>query len=165
MATFQVPQFIEEKPKIIGFLTLPQFLYLAAAGGLSFAAFYSFNFFLWLLITIALAAVALGLAFVKINGQSLPKMLAAALAYLSKPRMYTWQRAMEKAEFEVGDLQKMENLRNKITLQEQLKEIALRVTTSKLFSPKERRKQPSKENYQTITLMTGEKRLAKRADY
>ena len=32
MATFQVPQFIDEQPKVVGFLTLPQFLYLALSG-------------------------------------------------------------------------------------------------------------------------------------
>ena len=78
MATFQVPQFIEEKPKIIGPFTLAQFLYLAAAAAISFASFYVFTFFLWILITIIVGGAAAALAFGKVEGQEMAKIAAKA---------------------------------------------------------------------------------------
>jgi hypothetical protein len=165
MATFQVPQFIEEKPKIVGFLTLPQFLYIAAAGGLSFAAFYAFNFFLWIIITLVLAAIALSLAFVKINGRPLPKVLQAALVYLWRQRKYTWQRAMKQAELDISEIEKLEAVRKKINFQEKLKSIALNITTAKLFSPKAKREEKDKGKYQVVIFATGERGIAKRVDY
>lgn len=162
---FQVPQFIEEQPKIIGFLTLPQFLYLAGAGGLSFLSFYVFSFFLWLMITIVLAGIAIGFAFVKISGQPLPKVLLAAFGYIWKPRQYTWQRAMKESELDISSLEKMEAVRKNMTLQEKLKSIALSVTTGKIFSPKTGEEKEKKEKYQVVTYLTGEKQMAKRIDY
>ena len=44
MSTFQTPQFIEEKAKIVGPFTLKQFLFLVMGGGISFASFYVFSF-------------------------------------------------------------------------------------------------------------------------
>jgi cellulose synthase/poly-beta-1,6-N-acetylglucosamine synthase-like glycosyltransferase len=165
MATFQVPQFIEEKPKIIGFLTLPQFLYLAAAGGLSFAAFYIFNFFLWIIITIILSGIALSLAFLKIGGQPLPKIIQAAFFFIWQPRKYVWQRAMKEAEYDVSAIEKLEKIRRNMNFQEKLKSITLTITTaSKLFSPKAKSEE-KKEKYQVVTFATGEKGVAKRVDY
>ena len=76
MATFQVPQFIEQKAKIVGFLTLPQFIYLASGGGLIFIFFKVFSFFIFLLIAIIIGALVISLAFIKVNGQEMPKILA-----------------------------------------------------------------------------------------
>lgn len=163
MPTFQIPQFIEQEAKIIGPLTLAQFLYLAAAGGIIFISFYVFTFFFWILISATVAAIALGLAFVKIDGQALPRVLLAALNYLLKPRIYTWQRTFAEKTLEVSDLEEIENLRKNISIQEKLKSIALNITTGKIFSAPQIRKK--KEDYRVVTFMTGERRLAKRVDY
>lgn len=166
MSTFQVPQFIEEQPKIVGFLTLPQFLYLVGAGGLSFAAFYIFNFFLWLLITAAAAALAVALAFVKVNGQPFIRVLISGLGFLLKPRTYTWQRALPEEEIEVGALERLTELRKKMSLEDRLKSVALAVTTGKFFSgAKGSGEGEGKDRYQTVTYLTGEKKVAKRVDY
>ena len=162
---FQVPQFIDEKPKIIGFLTLPQFLYVAGAGLLSFFAFNVFNFFLWILITAVLGGLAVGLAFVKINGQPLPKVLFAALGYVWQPRQFTWQRAMKEASLDVSRLEKIEALRNSMSLQDKIKSLAMNVTTGKIFQGKAGGNGDPKEKYQVVTLLTGEKKMAKKVDY
>ncbi|MFB6212783.1 MAG: PrgI family mobile element protein, partial [Candidatus Magasanikbacteria bacterium] len=52
MAKFQVPQFIEQKPKIVGPLTLQQFIYLASAAAVSFLSFYMFSPLFSVIITI-----------------------------------------------------------------------------------------------------------------
>lgn len=164
MATFQIPQFIEEQPKVVSFLTLPQFLYLAAAAGVSFAAFYLFTFLLWLFVTFIVAAAAIALAFVKVNGQSLPAVLRSALAYYWKPRVYTWSRSLPETAFPgVTDLERIEALRRRMGIEEKLKSLALQITTGKIFS----RTEPTKkaDEYQVVTYLTGEKKVAKRVDY
>lgn len=164
MATFQVPQFIEEQPKVVGFLTLPQFLYLAAAAGVSFAAFYVLTFFLWIFVTLVVGALAIALAFVKVNGQALPAVLRAALAYYWKPRVYTWSRAIPESTIGTASIDKIEALRTRMGVEATLKSIALQVMTGKIFSrPQE--KEGSGKKYQVVTYLTGEKKVAKRVDY
>lgn len=165
MATFQIPQFIDEQPKIVGFLTLPQFLYIAGAAGISFAAFYVFTFFLWLLITLFAAIAAIGLAFVKINSQPLPAVLRSAFAYYWKPRVYTWSRTLpETAIPGTDELKRIEALRTRIGIEERLKSLALQITTGKIFSRLEEKRDGEKQ-YQVVTYLTGEKKVAKRVDY
>lgn len=163
MSTFQVPQFIEQKPKIIGPLTLEQFLYIAAAGGLSFLAFYIFNFFFWFLLTILLLGAAVGLAFVKINGQTMPVIIKSAISFLWRPRTYTWQRAVAETVLDIKELEKLEEVRSKMSIQEKLKSTALNITTGKIFSPKKFKKE--QERYEVVTYLTGEKEIAKRVDF
>jgi len=93
---FQVPQFIETEPKIVGPLTLRQFLYIAAAGGLSFILFFSLQTWLWFIITSLLGTIAAVLAFVKYNGQPMHVIIVAAFKYLWHPRFYLWQEAKLK---------------------------------------------------------------------
>ncbi|MDP3974950.1 MAG: hypothetical protein Q8P88_01525 [Candidatus Jorgensenbacteria bacterium] len=165
MATFQVPQFIEEQPKVVGFLTLPQFLYLAAAVGVSFASFYVFTFALWLFITLIAATVGIALAFVKINAQALPVVLRSALLYYWKPRIYTWSRELPESSLEgVSDLEKIQALRKRMGIEEKLKSIALQITTGKIFS-RPPGKAGAEKQYQIVTYVTGEKKVAKRVDY
>jgi hypothetical protein len=167
MATFQVPQFIDEAPKIIGFLTLAQFFYLAGAGAISFICFYVFTTFFWLLITIVLAGLAIALAFVKIGGQSFPKILINAFHFLWKPRQYTWQRMLPKTTLDLSQIEKLESIRKRMTIEDKLKTIALGISTGKLFSPNQIRNQNNEEKkqFQVVTYATGERKLAKRVDY
>ncbi len=162
---FQVPQFIEEKPKIVGFLTLPQFFYLAGAAAMSFIAFKVFSFFLWLLVTLVLGGAAIALAFVKINGRPLPAVALAGFQFIWKPKIYTWQRAMKETSLDVTDIEKLQSIREKMGIEEKLKTIALHIATGKLFSPKEMREREQQEKYQVVTYLTGEKKVAKRMDY
>lgn len=160
---FQTPQFIEQEAKIIGFLTLKQFLYLAAAAGLSFIFFYIFNFFLWFMFSAILAAIAVSLAFLKIGGQSFPKVLVAAFYYFWRPRVYTWQRIVKELSLETSEIEKLKELRRNMSIQEKLKNAALSITTGKAFAGKKETKQG--ERYQRVTYLTGEKGVAKRVDY
>lgn len=166
MAQFQIPQFIEEEAKIVGPLTIKQFIYIAIAGGLSFALFYVFTFILWLLISIILLGSATALAFVKINGLSLPEVLTAGFSYLWKPRRYVWQRAMQQTTLDISDVEKIQTIRQNISISDKLKNIAVGVTTGKIFrGGGETPGQPAKERYQVVSYLTGEQKVAKRIDY
>ncbi|MBI2278764.1 MAG: PrgI family protein [Candidatus Brennerbacteria bacterium] len=164
MATFQIPQFIEQQPKVVGFLTLPQFLYLATAGGISFAAFYVFTFLLWLFVSVVVVAAGIALAFIKVNGQPLPAVLRAALSYYWKPRTYVWSRALQEETLDLSQIEKIEALRRRMGIEEKLKNLALQVTTGKIFSRRGNATNP-RARYQTVTYLTGEKKVARRVDY
>ena len=70
---YQVPQFIEIEDKIIGPLTLKQFVYLAGGAGLSYLVYAVTNPYLPIFIVVALmlpvAAFGVALAFYKINNR------------------------------------------------------------------------------------------------
>lgn len=162
MATFQTPQFIEQEAKIIGFLTLPQFGYIAGGGLIIFLSFKIFSFFLFLIIAVIVGGFAISLAFVKINGQTMPKVLFSAFFYFWDSRTYTWQKITPQTTLEFPDFQKIEDMRKNISVQEKLQSIALNITTGKIFQFK-----PEKgaEGYQAVTFATGEKRMVKKIDY
>ena len=97
MRQYQVPQFIDIEDKIIGPLTLRQFLYLATAGAIGLISYYILNFFVFILITAPVAMLALALAFFKVNGVPFPKVMSNMIAYITKPHLYIWkQRPPEK---------------------------------------------------------------------
>lgn len=163
MPNFQVPQFIEEKSKIVGPLTIGQFAYLGAGGLLIFIAFKLLTFTAWFLFSLAVGAAAVALAFVKINGQGLPQVCLAGLNYLWRPRTYTWQKPIPTTEMDLPELERLEALRRNMSIQDKLQELALSVVTGKIFSDQPAAK--NAERYQTVTFLTGEKKLAKRVDY
>jgi len=93
---FQVPQFIDVAPKIVGPLTLRQFLYIAAASLISFILFFALAFFLWIIIAGVLVGGAALLAFGKVNGQPIERVALAAFQYFWNPRIYIWKHIEEK---------------------------------------------------------------------
>ncbi len=89
---FQVPQFIDVEDKIIGPFGLKQFLYLAGAGATVFVLLLLFTPVVALVIASPIVAVALALAFYKINGRDFLFFLNSISKYFLGPRLYTWQR-------------------------------------------------------------------------
>src|SRR3989338_4637541 len=87
---YQVPQFIDIEDRIIGPLTLKQFLYLAFAGALLFVFFFLFKFFIWIIVSLPIVALALALAFLKINDRPFVYFLIAAIFYFMKPKLYVF---------------------------------------------------------------------------
>ncbi len=90
---FQVPQFIETEDKLIGPLTLRQFIYVAIAGMISVMLYFSVQTWLWFILSIIVVGASIALAFVKINGQPLAKIASAAAIFYWKPHTYVWQPA------------------------------------------------------------------------
>lgn len=90
---FQVPQGIDMEDKIVGPLTLIQFLYLLIGGVIDYLLFLSFKggFIFWIL-ALPIAIVALALAFLKIQDQPLSYFAKAGFVYLSRPKIRLWQR-------------------------------------------------------------------------
>lgn len=111
MRQYQVPQFIDIEDRIIGPLTLKQFLYLVGGAGVVTASFYALPVILFILIAIPAAAFSVSMAFVKINGIPFPKVVANFLNYSTKPHLYIWkQLPPEKKAAAVKDKESFEKV-------------------------------------------------------
>ncbi len=170
MAQFQIPQFIEVENKIIGPLTLRQFLYLGVAAAFSFILYFVLVFWLWLLLTAIMGAIALSLAFIKYNSQPLPKIAWMAFGFLWRPRFYLWQREAETKFITIEEERK--SLRQFFSEMPSVKKLWQDLMTSK--SPISKREKSlrtpywgkqSKEKFQVFRKITGEREMARRIDY
>jgi len=93
---FNVPQFIEIEDKIIGPLTLKQFLYLGAGAGVLLFGWFFLKLSALILLAIPTLLFCAALAFVKINGRSFISFLGSLIRYVSKPRLYLWKKEKSK---------------------------------------------------------------------
>ena len=96
MYQFQVPQFIEVEDKIFGPLTLKQFLYVLGGGSIIFLLYVFLPFFLMILFAAPVAVLFGALAFYKINGQPLVKILEGALEHYTGSRLFIWKKLERK---------------------------------------------------------------------
>lgn len=89
---YQVPQFIEVEDKIFGPLTLRQFIYIAGGVGLCAILFLYVPLFFAIILAIPVAALALALAFYKVNGKEFALVLEAGVTYFLGHRLYLWRK-------------------------------------------------------------------------
>lgn len=167
---FQVPQFIETEDKIVGPLTIKQFLYIAAGAALCFLLFFFLQTALWLFFVIIIMPIAISLAFIQVNGRSLPVVMMSALGYYWKPRFYIWKRE----EAEIPELRLSEPKFSVSGAKSRLNDLMNQMKTSKNPIPqREKAIQPSildrtkssKERFEVMRKITGEKEMARRVDY
>ncbi|MDQ5949124.1 MAG: hypothetical protein QG589_250 [Patescibacteria group bacterium] len=95
---YQVPQFIEIEDKVIGPLTVKQFVYLAGGGGLSFIAYNYLPFVIAILLIGVIVALSLALAFYKINNKPFIDFLESGFLYYTKDRLYIWKKEEKQPE-------------------------------------------------------------------
>lgn len=88
---FQVPQFIQTEDKVVGPFSLRQFAYIGVAGGITGLLYFILQTWLWLILSIIIFGAAISLAFVKIGGRPLSRVIAAAFNFYWKPQTYVWQ--------------------------------------------------------------------------
>jgi hypothetical protein len=171
MSTFQVPQFVDQKTKIVGSLNMLQFGYVAIAALAIFGMYYVFNFVVWLIISIPIAGAAVFLGFAKINGQESHKIIGSFFGYLLGSKNYVWRREEEKIPDTEPQKKSVEHVRAKMSIQEKIKSIALSVTTGKILNKHEHPHEESaglateQKGFDVATFSTGEKKLVKRVDY
>ena len=94
---YAVPQFVEVEDKVIGPLTVRQFLIILAGGGLSLLAYKLADTTLFVLLAIVFMGCAAALAFVKLNGQPLHRYGMNAYRYLTRPKILVWAHDPELA--------------------------------------------------------------------
>lgn len=135
MAQYQVPQFIDIEDRIIGPLTLKQFIYLALAAALLFVFWFIFKFYIWIIIALPVTAMAMAFAFLKINDRPFIHFFLAAVFYFMKPKLYVFEEVPEETgkkeaapELKPAPVQTPET--EKVTMSK-LKELALSLDTRK----------------------------------
>ena len=89
---FTIPQFIEKEPKIVGPFTLKQFVFIGFAGVLCFVFYYTLPFGLFLILSAVILGIGISLAFLKINGASLPVVIKNMFYFVFKPKIYLWKK-------------------------------------------------------------------------
>ncbi len=171
---FQIPQFIETEDKIVGPLSLKQFLYVGAAGGLIFGLFFILNKTVWFMVSVLIGSMGASLAFIQYNGQPLPKILWYAVNYFWRPRLYLWRRAEEVKAFNLpsGSAEtRRGNMEQFFSGMPSVKKLWQDLSTSKSPLPK-REKMTSnipaaetKERFELFRKTTGERSISRRVDY
>jgi hypothetical protein len=160
---FQVPQFIETESKIIWFLSLRQFFYIAASLAIVYILFFSLEFFLWVIIAPVVAGVGVSLALIKINGRSMPYFLSLVFGYFWSPKVYLLREPAAAT-----------RKPSALARPSSLKELFQKITTSSSPIPKRessflanlsQRQAKIKERYELLRKITGEKEVARRIDY
>lgn len=164
---FQVPQFIETEDRIVGPLSLVQFLYLAAGAGVCFGLFFLVTFWVWIIFLVLFGGLTVSMAFVKVEGRPFPHVLAAALRYFWSPQQYAWQRptAAAPAKSETYSREGSSSV-EKIVRGLALKS-AWRTVQTGSKAPDIELPAPKKgvERYEIFRGITGENRAARRVDY
>ncbi len=89
---FEVPQFIEIEDKIVGPLTLKQFIYIAGTVGLAYIS-YSLIPYKAIGVIFAIAFLSFGglLAFYQYNNRPFVKLVSSVFYFYTKPRLYIWK--------------------------------------------------------------------------
>jgi len=91
MAQYVVPQFITVEDKILGPITVRQFLILLIDTGLMFVFYKLFDFSLFLILALPTTGFMIILAFVRIGGQPFHFFLLSILSMLKISRVRVWQ--------------------------------------------------------------------------
>ncbi|MCR4276129.1 MAG: PrgI family protein [Candidatus Parcubacteria bacterium] len=88
---YQVPQFIEVEDKIIGPLTLKQFIYIAGATGLCIVFFAYLQILIAIFLSLPVVALAAALAFYRLNGKPFIEVLEAGFNYYVGAKLFLWK--------------------------------------------------------------------------
>ena len=92
MQQFVVPQFIDVEDKVIGPITVRQFIILLAGGGLCFIAYTLSDFALFIFWFVVIAILTFFVAFVKVNGRPIHYFLLNIIQTSRRPRLRVWQK-------------------------------------------------------------------------
>ena len=166
---FQVPQFVDVEDKIVGPLTLKQFLYIGAAVGLSMLLFFIVKLWLWIVLSIFIISGGVALAMIKINGQPAVRVIISAIGFYWRPQTYVWQREKEKSaktgtsEAKTGQNFSLENIVAGLSLRKSWQN--LQTGTKVLASDGRWHVSRPIERDEVVKKITGEKKAVKRVDY
>lgn len=94
---YQIPQFIEIEDRVIGPLTLKQFVYLAGGAGMAFIVYLYVPLLLLKIILIpAVIGLAVALAFYKSNNRPFIEVLEAMFNFYTREKLYVWRKEQKK---------------------------------------------------------------------
>lgn len=133
---FIVPKFINREPKIVGPLTLKQFLYVGIPGLICLLLYFIIgkkNLPLVTLITIVLVGGGLALGFLKIKGFPIPVFLKNFFTFSMSSKIFIWRRKIMPPKIQkVKKIEeKAEGPSLKITERSHLQKISVDIETRK----------------------------------
>lgn len=144
---FVVPQFIDNEDKILGPITVRQFLILLAATLAIFLLYTIFPLIPFLVGTVLVVVLAGGFAFLKINGQPFHLFFVNFVQTKTRPKKRVWNKDMDTAQLkaliikppEVAQIVMAAKSRPEST---RLRDLALTVNTGGVYNPDEEDKTP-----------------------
>jgi hypothetical protein len=102
MAQFETPQFIEREAKVIGPLTFKRAAYIGIPIVFIFILYFTIAaqyFIIFVALSVLIEGAGVALAFVKVEGKSIPLVLVNALFFFTRPRTFVWKRGSTNLEF------------------------------------------------------------------
>ncbi|MBU0732050.1 PrgI family protein [Patescibacteria group bacterium] len=142
MKQFIVPQFIDVENKILGPLSVRQFLEILATGGIIFIAYELFSF--WIFAIVSVFAIAIGgtFAFVKINAQPFHLFAIVMVQTLRRPNLKVWQPGQYEKPVKIKDKKKVEPViaTKEEVDQSRLTELSLMVDTGGIYEAEKEEK-------------------------
>lgn len=99
---FRTPQFIDIEDKIFGPFTFKQFIYMLGGAFMAYLSFKILPFIIGVPLGIAVAGLALALAFYKVNNRPFITVMQAWIKYQMASKLYIWHKtAAKKADAKV----------------------------------------------------------------
>lgn len=93
---YQIPQFIDVEDKIVGPLTLKQFLYVAGGVGMAFVIYKYLPIYISVILIAIVLPLSFALAFYKINNKPFIDFLESAFLFYTKQNLYIWKKEQKK---------------------------------------------------------------------
>lgn len=98
MQQFTVPQFIDNEDKILGPITVRQFLIMIVAAILIAVAYAALAFWYFVAVAVLIAVIAGVIAFLPINGRPFHYFLISFIERTKKPSRRVWNKELTDAE-------------------------------------------------------------------
>jgi hypothetical protein len=138
MQQFVVPQFIDVEDKIIGPITVRQFLILLVGSGIDFIAYKLSDFALFIFEFLIISTFTFVFAFIKVNGRPIHYLLLNFLQTVKRPKIRIWHKKFLRSEFKDRNKNKKINLPPMITTKthvhgSRLAELSLIVDTGGVY--------------------------------
>ncbi len=137
---YYVPQFIESESKIVGPLSLKQFMLIAIPVGIIAILYFIFKTFLIIVMLGILLVGGAALAFLKYQGQDLTSLTLYGFNYFLNPKEYVWTKkeevSMSLKEIQVTTPKTQEkeaNILKKPLEESRLKKLSWNINTTKRF--------------------------------
>lgn len=139
---FVVPQFIDNEDKILGPITVRQFLICLGATLIIFIAYRILTFVPFIFTTVIVGGIAGVFGFLKINGQPFHLFFINALQTLTRPPKRVWNKDLNDAEVrafiskppKIAEIVAPPKSRPEST---RLRDLALTVNTGGVYNPDE----------------------------
>lgn len=98
---FKVPQNIDMPDRVLGPLTLVQFVYAVIGFGAAYVTYNSLPSPLGILAAIPIAILTFCIIFVKINERPFTQFIMSFINFVAKPKVRTWQKSYSLDDYSV----------------------------------------------------------------